>query len=351
MSTSSLSATFFPLLAALVVLAPCSSCNSTSTSTTSTTSPGEAATARPLAFAIEAGRAALPGFDGAEIAHLAIPGLQDGYSVRHPTRDSVIVVGGDDSAWEITLRPKLAARRIGKVALSADHRACLGASEGDAVARYMQSSSSVALSKAPANALCLTLRDRNVNMMDVEITAAMDLGGGGMRSGITYLTPDNPAGTCATAPAVCEPRSTPPREAVQRRWRMKDSCRLFDRRAKVAVDLRPLAELPANATNDDCESDGVFLDGQSVSGRFIGLTHARQEGDYIHSTLTLFDMAGGGGAPKKVGSWSIVGETRRTWATSAEAAMVGGKLIVLGDRTKIIDVGTGAQLVEGAPRR
>lgn len=298
-----------------------------------------------MALAVHDGRAALLDQRGQEVAHLDVPGLADGYSVRHHARGSVVVVGGNDRVWELTVSPKLAARPVGTVTLPADQRACLEAAEGDPVAGFMQSGYSVDISAAAADRVCLTFSDRNENMMDVEITATLNLTDGAVTSGVTFAADDRfEPGACRVAEKCCETGKQVP--AAPGKWDMKDGCTLVNADTKAVIDLRPLLKLAPTATPDDCDGNGASLRGQSETGRFLGLIHDMSEGDYMHFTLTLFDTATGTATPKAVRSFDVVGETRVAWARSSDAVLIADELVILGSPLQVIPVGAAAQFLE-----
>ena len=329
------------LFALLSFTALASSCSAAITKSSISARPP--ASTSSLVFAVGDGHVALIDINGKETSRLNVPGLIDGYSTAHSARGSVVLLSQDDRVWEISLEPELAARPVGVVTLPDEDRACLYAEKGETIAKFMHSSRGISVSEEDPDAVCVFFQDRNENMMDVQIAASIELQTGAIKSGVAFSLHDD--GECLATAEVCSGHVDPSSPRAKK-WRHKDQCTVVNTQTQQTIDLRPLLGLPPGATAEDCDNDGVFLGGESVTGRFITVSHGLQQEDYIYRVVTLLDTKHKGGKPSTLADLDAIGETRVEWATSVNALLFDHEIFILGDEVTRLTVGIGGAFVE-----
>jgi hypothetical protein len=143
---------------------------------------------------------------------------------------------------------------------------------------------------------CLTIADRNDNMADVRFTLRVDLKSGQVASALN----SDAVGSCKEEPAPpCEgklgsgyqPRHSDPEQEWPFTWDPERSS-VIARGASEGG--RPICAPGVDLDSADDRDFGCAAhEGLSQSGRFVLVSGALSEGDYIHRELYLIDLQSG----------------------------------------------------------
>ncbi|MBP9086785.1 MAG: hypothetical protein KBG15_11740, partial [Kofleriaceae bacterium] len=171
------------------------------------------------------------------------------------------------------------------------------------------------------NAACLSLKDRNVNMLNVDVNVHIDFTTGRVHTAM--VMPPCQGKLVATCPRV-PPRPAPPAPNSAARWPYDvENGNIVKRTGTNTVVTQRLG----------VDNFSIDLAGASASARWLPIRGNVTQGDYIHASLLLVDRSNGSIWPIKVGPTSplssqeiraiesvatvdVVGESSIRWITS-----------------------------------
>jgi hypothetical protein len=181
--------------------------------------------------------------------------------------------------------------------------------------------------------LCITLMDRNVNMMDTEATVFVDL----RKRTVVAETTFQPGEGCAKKIAKVKPC-----EADYSFGFRGNSAGIDEKQVKLtpescSVTLASGKRLPFPIEEGRSKSGAcsLYAHGMSKSRRFAAFSAITGSCDYIHRELRVLDL--------KTRSWvesvqeSVVGESTIVWSTVAEALQVDNTLYFFSPKFKRIE--------------
>lgn len=170
--------------------------------------------------------------------------------------------------------------------------------------------------------LCITLMDRNVNMMDTEATVFVDL----RKRTVVAETTFQPGEGCAKKVAKVKPC-----EADYSFGFRGNSAGIDEEQVKLAPESCSVTlaagkrlPFPIEEGKDKSGACSLYAHGMSKSRRFAAFSAITGSCDYIHRELRVLDL--------KTGSWvqavqeSVVGESTIVWSAFAEALQVDNTL-------------------------
>ncbi len=191
---------------------------------------------------------------------------------------------------------------------------------------------------------CLSLMDRNLNMLDLAVRASIDLATGAVTSRLQYFEDcvvheTDAKDVCAHVPAIRRSTAVSGTNGA-RKWQFRNGRLHTHESSNNPIEL-------CGQTSIADASCGV--DSTSPSGRWIAITLGTEDGDYIHRSIVLADLDTGeivaldqdGGLqighqlPSCLAMNScvdIVGETPVHWFPGSDQFSIDDKLIDL--RTK-----------------
>ncbi len=178
--------------------------------------------------------------------------------------------------------------------------------------------------------LCITLLDRNVNMMDTEVTVAVDLSTGKVEAATTF----QPGEGCAKVVAAkkpCEPDYS---------YGFPGNGKGLDE-AKVRTDADTCSLVLASGKRLRFKSDEgidkkggctIYADGASASGRYAAFSIMTGSCDYIHRQLYVVDLKEGKFV--RDADFHVVGESTIRWSGDADALQVDDTLLLFSPKVR-----------------
>ena len=179
-----------------------------------------------------------------------------------------------------------------------------------------------------SGSVCLRLQDRNDNMMDSAVAMHLPIKGPA-------------AATTVEGTDECVKSEEPP----------PCDMRAFSRDVRSGDDTSDPIELDEEGCKATVTGTGKVLDfaemgmsqcpeffeSVSSSGRYIGVSHLTDSGDYVYRKLMFIDLSTGAYLAEL--DREIVGETSVMWSTAHDVLVVDGELLLFDPAPKVIDLG------------
>lgn len=178
--------------------------------------------------------------------------------------------------------------------------------------------------------LCITLMDRNVNMMDTEVTVAVDLKTGKARAETTF----QPGEGCAKKVASKKPCEADYSYGFPGNSGGLDEAKVKREGESCSLKLASGKRLPfkSDEGTDKKGACTIYADGASASGRYAAFSIMTGACDYIHRQLYVVDLQEGRFLPDA--DFHVVGESTIRWSNSVDALQVDDTLLLFSPKVK-----------------
>jgi len=280
----------------------------------------------PLAFLVVDGHAVILNEEGRELQKRKLDfDARDGHALLNSKRRLVYFFAGDNiySLSLETLDPKKVCT------IPRPDNPCLAERLSD----NLQSKEDFAFSNG-GKGLCITLLDRNVNMMDTEVTVAVDLESGKVQAETTF----QPGEGCAKKVAAKKPCEPDYSCGFPGNSSGLDEAKV-QREGKNCSLILASGKRLAFKSDEGIDKEGactIYADGASASGRYAAFSIMTGACDYIHRRLFVVDLKEGRFAPDA--DFRVVGESTIHWSNSVDALQVDDTLLLFSPKVKKIEL-------------
>ncbi len=288
-------------------------------------SDGEEDSAGGLAWSVVDGEVRVWGPSGEEVRRVAL-GVEGG---------SGIAADGPGRAWVLAGR-ELVEVDMERGAVGAKTSLPKSGGEGCNASEEVQLIASTDV-RVVGETVCVILQDRNDNMMSVQEIWQVDRTSHAVEGGVSIDEREAPCEATVKAERcyAAAPALHPPREELS-----------LDQQACAVIlpdgKALPVETEPLEGT-EWAEGCGLQLGLASASGRFQAVLWGETSGDYIYHRFVVIDVKAGRLIPETRAE--IAAETPQAWAPRQDALLLENKLVLLGDTTRVVEVGDTATFV------